>query len=54
MKELSEKALKIFEEKLDSIEEFKKPEKVGNTIIIKEADAIIYQIKSENSDPFEQ
>lgn len=47
LNELSKKAVKIFEEKLNSIEKLKQPEKVGEVIITKEADAIIYQVDSE-------
>ncbi|MFH1233916.1 MAG: hypothetical protein V1649_04710 [Patescibacteria group bacterium] len=50
--ELSKKSLEIFEEKLNSIKELEKPEKVGSTTIIKEADAIIYQIQDDESDLF--
>lgn len=47
LKKLSEKAVEVFKEKLDSIKELEEPLKVGNTIITKEADAIIYQINEE-------
>ncbi|MFH1187865.1 MAG: hypothetical protein V1688_03320 [bacterium] len=33
---------------MGSIKEFEKPEKVGSTTMIKEADAIIYQVESED------